>query len=73
MIFKYFTLKVINVYQLNKESEKLVVEYVLLGMIRENVIIDFIDFADFVENINLKEDTIYVINSEDYSFKKLEK
>lgn len=69
--FKYFNLKVINVYPLDKESEKLVVEYVLGSIIRENVIIDFIDFSDFVKNINLSGDKFYLINFDDYSFKEL--
>ena len=71
--FKYFNLKVINVYPLNKESEKLVVEYVLGSIIRENVIIDFIEFSKFVKNINLNGDILYYINPEDYSFKKIAK
>ena len=69
--FKYFNLKVINVYPLNEESEKLVAEYVLGSIVKENVIIDFIDFSDFVKNINLNGDKFYIIDSNDYSFKEL--
>lgn len=71
--FKNLNLEVINVSPISENSERIIIEYVLSGILRENIIIDFIEFSKFVKNINLNGDILYYINPKDYSFKKITK